>query len=39
VSIRIRESAAELPDPGDQALTFGHAHRRPVGFGCRATGG
>jgi len=25
--IRIRKDATELPDPGDQMLTFAHAHR------------
>jgi hypothetical protein len=28
-----------LLDPSDQALTFTHAQRRPVGFGWRASGG
>jgi hypothetical protein len=37
--IRIRETATELLDPSDQALTFTHAQRRPVGFGWRASGG
>ena len=37
--IRIHEGATELPDPGDQALTFAHAHRRRSRFGWGATGG
>ncbi len=37
--IGIGENATKLPDSGDQALTFAHAHRRPLRFRCVATGG